>query len=552
MFMEKEFNLLHEPWIRVLTRDLKVKEVGLKEFFTHINEYRRLAGECATQDMAMMRLLLAFSLTIFYRYNAQGVRDSLVDDFTSEADALDRWEEYKKIGKFPEKAIEEYCREYEDRFYLFHPMTPFYQVPGEDGTLSDIKSLCGDVKTSGNKDTQELYTMSSAKHREALSYAETTRWLIHYMCYSPSVKPAGVSNKRLKSLPGSEVSTKQALLGKFGVFLIEERNLFDMIMINLCALKNGQDLWGEPNPAWERDPSPYHSQVVPQPDNLAEAYTIQTRRVHLVKENGKVVRFYTYLGECYTLDKTASPAYEFDPMIRWIQTKRSKKGKAVYSPVQTSSHVTLWKEFETLVSAGSEKRNPGLIMWYRLLENCGLTDPTNCLTFWSVGMGYKQAYIYDREFESRVTVESSMISEKSSAWQTMIQEASRQCTISSLIIKDFAKNAAPVIWGESTKHWGNVQEDYYNCLDPFFKEWISDINPETCTPDEAREQWGEIGKRETEKFLRELVSPVTKVFFESTKKVIVGEKAYPLPRYYDFMKFKAKKAIWSEEKEGKN
>lgn len=57
--MKKEFNLLDENWVRVLLPNYTVKEVSLKEIFTHSNEYMDLAGETDTQNVAMIRLLLA-------------------------------------------------------------------------------------------------------------------------------------------------------------------------------------------------------------------------------------------------------------------------------------------------------------------------------------------------------------------------------------------------------------------------------------------------------------------------------------------------------------
>ena len=55
----KEFNLLYEPWIRVMRPDASVEEVTLPDALIHAHEYLSLAGEMPTQDVAMLRLLLA-------------------------------------------------------------------------------------------------------------------------------------------------------------------------------------------------------------------------------------------------------------------------------------------------------------------------------------------------------------------------------------------------------------------------------------------------------------------------------------------------------------
>ena len=59
--MKKKFNLLDENCVRVLLPDYTIKEVSLKEVFTHSHEYMDLAGETDTQNVAMIRLLLAIA-----------------------------------------------------------------------------------------------------------------------------------------------------------------------------------------------------------------------------------------------------------------------------------------------------------------------------------------------------------------------------------------------------------------------------------------------------------------------------------------------------------
>ena len=69
---EREFNLLDEPWIKVITPSMEQKEVSLTDVMIHAHEYKDLAGEMATQDAALLRMLLAVAVTVFYRYDANG------------------------------------------------------------------------------------------------------------------------------------------------------------------------------------------------------------------------------------------------------------------------------------------------------------------------------------------------------------------------------------------------------------------------------------------------------------------------------------------------
>ena len=82
-----EFNLLEEPWIRVRTPECTLKEVSLTDALLHAHEYAGLAGELPTQDVAVLRLLLAVLQTVFYRVDPEGNPSPLED----EEEAIDRW-----------------------------------------------------------------------------------------------------------------------------------------------------------------------------------------------------------------------------------------------------------------------------------------------------------------------------------------------------------------------------------------------------------------------------------------------------------------------------
>ena len=72
---ECEFNLLDEPWIKVMKRDGTIDEVSLITVFEQAHLYTDLAGELATQNVAVLRLLLAVLHTV--------ILSILVDTFIS-------------------------------------------------------------------------------------------------------------------------------------------------------------------------------------------------------------------------------------------------------------------------------------------------------------------------------------------------------------------------------------------------------------------------------------------------------------------------------------
>lgn len=83
---DKAFNLLDEPWIRVVRPDAAEVEVSLTEALLGAHTYTDLAGELPTQDVAVLRLLLAVLHTVFSRVDCQDQKAPL----TSTPGALKR------------------------------------------------------------------------------------------------------------------------------------------------------------------------------------------------------------------------------------------------------------------------------------------------------------------------------------------------------------------------------------------------------------------------------------------------------------------------------
>lgn len=63
--------------------------------------------------------------TVFSRVDGNGVPAP----FEEPRDALQRWGELWQLGHFPEQPIRDYLDKWQDRFWLFHPERPFWQVP---------------------------------------------------------------------------------------------------------------------------------------------------------------------------------------------------------------------------------------------------------------------------------------------------------------------------------------------------------------------------------------------------------------------------------------
>lgn len=103
--MDREFNLIDEPWICVRDNGCEVKEISIRQVFEHAQDYTELAGETKTQDMAVLRFLLAVIYTVFSRYDKNGDEVDPEDDINY---LTDNWNEVFRSGKFPMKPFEKY------------------------------------------------------------------------------------------------------------------------------------------------------------------------------------------------------------------------------------------------------------------------------------------------------------------------------------------------------------------------------------------------------------------------------------------------------------
>lgn len=121
--MDREFNLLDEPWIRVMLPNFTQKELSLTDVLLKAHEIRDLAGELPAQDTAVLRLLLAVLHTVFSRCDENG------DAYEIEEpdEALRRWGALWNEGSFPEIPVRRYLEEQHDRFWLFDQSARFFR-----------------------------------------------------------------------------------------------------------------------------------------------------------------------------------------------------------------------------------------------------------------------------------------------------------------------------------------------------------------------------------------------------------------------------------------
>lgn len=366
---QMEFNLLDEPWIRVMTEDCTVVERSLMQVLLNSHRYQRLAGELPTQDVALLRLLLAILQTVFYRVDPEGEDDPIED----RAAAIRRWQALWNAGRFPVQPIRTYLEIWKDRFWLFHPEHPFYQVPAAAvGTKFKASKLNGELSESAHK--MRLFPLRDGEEKETLSYAEAARWLVTLIGFDDSA-----STKK-------ETGTGTGWLGdRVNVYAIGE-NLFETLMLNLVFLKDGRYVWAENMPAWEQPTmTTAKKREIALPDNQAELLTLQSRRLILSREENRVTGFSSTGGDFFGKEGRVNAFSE--QMTLWRAGKTPKNAVPQFVPAPVDPWRQMWRDFEVILGRREDTHIPGVVAWLTELRRKNVI-PRKYVHITSVGVTY--------------------------------------------------------------------------------------------------------------------------------------------------------------------
>lgn len=503
--METEFNLLDEKWILVRKSDCTTDELSLTDALLRSHEYTALSGELPTQDVSILRLLLAVLHTVFSRYTPEGEYKPV----SSANEAMRRWKTLWDGGKFPEKPIREYLESQHEKFWLFHPERPFYQTKAaEKGTEYMASKMNGVLSESSNK--VRLFSSCAGKSKDTLTYSEAARWLLYVNSYDDtSAKPSQESKSKENKLP----SPGAGWLGKLGLITVRGNSLFETLMFNFIVVEpSNREIWADEKPTWELEkPREKERCEIATPDNLAELYTIQSRRLILKHENNSVTGYSLLGGDFF--DKVDA---FIEPMTVWGKVKESEKTQIQFQPRRHNSSVKMWREFASVFASSDGMRLPGVVSWIDLLRQIRLIDKKrySCFNIASVQYGDKDFFVNDI-FSDSLTFHTDLLTEVGKRWQESISEEVGKCED---IARKLGKLAADIeiAAGSSPEDApksatvSHVQEQYYYEIDVPFREWLLSIDPEwesgSHEEHECIRKWHEISRKIAESLGKELVN----------------------------------------------
>ncbi len=474
--IDKQFNLLDEPWILVRKAGCEIAEVSLADALIHAHEYVALAGELPTQDIAILRLLLAVLHTVFSRVDADG------DEITIDTDnAVEVWSELWENGRFPEKPLRDYLDTWHERFWLFHPERPFFQADSAKiGTEYTAAKLNGELSESSNK--IRLFPKRAGQRKNEVTFPEAARWLLYLNGYDDTSSKPKEENR---PSPGA------GWLGKLGLIWAVGDNLFETLMLNLVFLRDASEPWGENRPVWELDTVRTGERTeIPQPDNPAALYTLQSRRISLICDKNRVIGYNLLGGDFFNKDNAFS-----EQLTIWRKIKDKKNTISGYQPRRHDSSKQLWREFSSVSKKGAESHQPGVVSWIAYLrEREALEEEFFCrFEIALVQYGDKDFFVSDI-FSDSLTFCAGILTDAGIDCRILIENEIKRCDRLAEIIAYFAGDLMRAAGGDLTSFCAFAKEQYYYRIDGEFRKWMISVKP-SQTPverEDRREEWRKI------------------------------------------------------------
>lgn len=388
----REFNLIDEPWISVVT-DFKgtTKLVGLRDFFQNAEKYIDFAGEMPTQNFAVMRFILAVLHTVFSRYDADGKPYEMIninekmqqtepilkeDESKYRRKLMETWGNLWKAGKFP-KVVIDYLECWHDRFYLFDDDYPFYQVKedflgkcelyNQSGSTDKVsqmsfKTINRTISETG-KNTAMFSMVNDEENpfRDKLTNAQLTRWIINFMGYTSTPDKTKIKSfEEIKNI--EKYDGHKSWLYSIGGLHYKTDNLFKTLLLNLVLVHPSKKFpTAIQSPAWEHTPEENIKFYLNDSkiDNLARLYTDYSRAIRISKTENEYGRYLEVI-QLPILDKKDS---FLECMTIW---KNIGKNDDIFVPVENNPHESLWRNFGMIFNKDKSSNKyitPFIIDW---------------------------------------------------------------------------------------------------------------------------------------------------------------------------------------------
>lgn len=357
--MQYTFNLIDQPWIPALDFDGELMEYGLREFLANAHQLRAIYAETPIASAAIMPMTLA----LLHRVFGPSGRDA--------------WWQLWNTGQFDMTKLDAYFAQWYERFDLFHPERPFYQVKDNRVEPKPVIELAA-VQSKGDI----LFNHVTEDTHEPLSPAQAARGLLTAHLFRTGGGRSGQESPYFVDSP----------LRSGVLFFAQGRNVFETLLLNLLRYPSDMAIpsTSEDKPVWEREIAGHRTLKEMQaltPAGYLDYLTWQTNHISLfpVELDGQiVVKQFQIVPAAKPIDSVLCP------MKRYVQkSKEKKEGEESWSFLYFNEEKALWRDYHTVLphSDANGVRPPVVVSWLAQLD----LDPDYPLTLLATGSLAEQA-----------------------------------------------------------------------------------------------------------------------------------------------------------------
>ncbi|WP_318199139.1 type I-E CRISPR-associated protein Cse1/CasA [Streptomyces sp. SCL15-4] len=469
------FDLTRRPWIPVLHSNGFQQELSLSQVFAHASDLRRIVGDLATQEFALVRLLLAVAH----------------DALDGPADI----EEWAELWEDPDcfAPVQAYLEEHRERFDLLHPLTPFLQSAGLRTAKDEVFSL---NRIVADVPAGEPFFTARMPDVERLSFAEAARWVVHvHACDTSGIKTGMVGDDRVKGGKVYPLGTGWA--GGLGGVFVEGATLRQTLLLNLVAADTeALDFSDGDRPAWRREPCGPGS-AGRAASGLRDLYTWQSRRVRLHHDADGVHGVVLGYGDPLAWRNM----HRSEPMTAWRRSPAQEKklGQSpVYLPLEHDPARSAWRGISALLAdrleetggaGGPARLRPRILDWVARLVTEGHLPRRFLIRARVAGVGYgTQQSVIDEVVDDRLVMPVVLLHEQDPTYARQAIAAAEDADRAVRALGDLAADLARATGAEQDGPKTTARAEGFDALDHPYRRWLSELG-EAEDPFEHRETW---------------------------------------------------------------
>lgn len=488
-----EFSLIDEPWIPVMDLEGRKQEASLLELYTRAGTLHSIACELPSQSFAILRLALA----VLHRATGGPTGES-------------GWRTLWKTSDLPVADLTDYLDAFRDRFDLFHPIHPFYQVAdlrsAKDGEFG-LERLIADVPNG-----VPFLTARAGSGMVSMSAADAARWIVHCQAFDPSgIKTGAVGDPRVTGGKGYPMGVGSA--GSLGGVNLEGSTLRETLLLNLLPVTPNWHRADERDlPVWERPPqtAAEEADATRGPFGPVGLFTWQSRRIRLFGDRNGVTGAMIANGD--KLDW--QDRHLTEPMSVWGRSgprEKDQKRAPIYLPRPHDDSRQLWRGLQTLLppptpgGEHSQRLAPLVSQWLAHLEVAGVIGKDFAVRQRATSIRYgTQQAVVDEVYGDSLTM-NVLVLVDGSALRTAAVDAAADAEKAVTVLRTFATNLARAAGSRDTATGAadRAGECGYAVLDRGFRRWLADLGPDSDLIAE-REAWQRLVRQGVRLIAREL------------------------------------------------